>query len=599
MPIDPTKFDALVKQSGITPVNSAPKKSSWYDEVTQTEKPKKGVLAELGEDIKQTGTGIKEALRKREQQAADTNEAVKTGKQGKISGMFQNIGQAAGFVSDVGGEVIKGGAKALLSEKGEESVKSGISKVVKPIVESSPVQAVMEKYNKLKETHPELAKNIDAALNIGSLALDVTGLGVAGKGAKIAKEAAETGVKKTAKNVVDATKKIIPSSETISGIKQGVKEFSERIPRGIDRAKESAKDAALKAERIRNATPAKAKAIQSGVDENIINHLDEVDEPTMKAYKETLDIADETPAMGAKRQPSVVSGELAAKQYDLINKQKQTVGKKIGEITDNLSKTEKIDMQESLGQMDDILSGQGIAPQYTKKGVKLDFSGTKYTPAERTKIQELYNLASEGGDKLSPKQIKDKDQLFSKLQREAKFEGVGDLMVDTPEGQKSLFRVFRDIYNTKLDSISPEIRDLNKQYREFSNLTDDMEDSIFKTPNFNATKSTDPAEFAKVNLRRIFGESQSSPAFEAIADKMDKVARQLGYAEATPKQVAEFAQELRKLYPEIVPKTGFTGGIKMGVKDIAEKIVNAGALNAKDKQKALRELIESHLTPKQ
>jgi hypothetical protein len=286
-----------------------------------------------------------------------------------------------------------------------------------------------------------------------------------------------------------------------------------------------------------------------------------------------------------------VGGELAAKQFDIISKQKKAVGQELGDLTKTLSKTDKVDMQDAFRIADDTLSEQGIIPQYTKKGVKLDFTGSKYTPAERTKIQELYNLATEGGDRLSPLQIREKDQLFSKLKRESNFEGVGDLLIETPEGTKSMFNVFRDIYSSKLDGISPEIKKLNAKYRQLATITDDIEDSIFKTPNFNVTKSTDPAEFAKVNMRRIFGEAQSSPVFEAVADQMDAFARELGYAGATPKQVAEFAEYIRKLYPETTPKAGFQGGIKAGLSDILEKVTSMGTPDITDQQKALRELL--------
>ena len=68
---------------------------------------------------------------------------------------------------------------------------------------------------------------------------------------------------------------------------------------------------------------------------------------------------------------------------------------------------------------------------------------------------------------------------------------MGDIIVDTAEGPKSLFNVFRDVFSSKLDEISPEIKKLNSEYAKYKNLTDDTEDSIFKTPNFNVTKSTE------------------------------------------------------------------------------------------------------------
>ena len=77
---------------------------------------------------------------------------------------------------------------------------------------------------------------------------------------------------------------------------------------------------------------------------------------------------------------------------------------------------------------------------------------------------------------------------------------------------------------------------------------------------------------------------------------MDSASRGLGYKGASPKVVAEFAQEMRKLFPETIPKTGLTGSLKLGVGDILESISKTGAPNLTDQQKAVRELINSYLT---
>lgn len=379
-----------------------------------------------------------------------------------------------------------------------------------------------------------------------------------------------------------------------SGVGQVISDVAERVPRAINRGKEFLQENVERAKKIKNSTPEVKNAIKANLDERIINTVSEADDVTKQAYKKVVDLFEETPnTIGAKTQPSKISGDLASEQFDLISKHKESIGQQLGDKTKELSKIQSVNMADSYGAIDDVLSSQGIIPQATPKGVKLDFSGSKFTPAERTKIQQLYDLATEGGDNLSPLQIREKDQLFSKLKRESNFEGIGDLMVETTDGVKSMFNVMRDIYSSKLDTLSPEIRKLNSEYRRLSQITDDIESSIFKTPNFNATQSTDPAEFAKVNLRRIFGEAQSSPAFEAVADQMDSVSRLLGYENATPKQVAEFAEYLRKLYPEAVPKTGFQGGIKAGVSNIVETISKVGAPNKQDQRKALLELLNA------
>lgn len=599
MSLTRTQFDAL-RAKGLT-----------VEQIVRFENgetPKQSFLQETADDIKQTGTALKNTFTDTMNRVGQATAAEKAGEQGMARTALQKTGAVARGLSGAVGDVVTGAVKTALPKSAEQGVKSAlqssiqaIAPIAKKIDEASgsPVGTWLEKY---KTLDPKTKRDVDALFGIGQLALDVASAGVGKKGAEVAGKTILKGAEKTAQGTGQVLKSAGEKFTTpMTAIGQTGSEMFQRVPRAIGRVKESANEAALRSTRIKVAQPAVAKAIVSKLDERIINTVGEADNQTRKAFKKVVDIAEETPkTVGIKKQPSIVSGELASNQFDIINKQKQSVGKQLGDKVKELSKTEKVDMSNGFIQLDDTLASQGIQIKYTKKGPKLDFSGTKYTPAERTKIQELYTLSWEGGESLSPSAIHGKDQLFSKLQREANMEGVGKIMVDTPEGTKNLFSVFRDVFSKNLEDVSPEIRDLNKKYRDLSLVIEDIEDSILRTPNFNITKTADPAEFAKVNLRRIFGEAQSSPVFEAIADQMDALARQLGYKDASPKQVAEFAQELRKLYPESVPKAGFSGGISSGIRgalgSAIEATLKAGAPNLKDQRKALIELLDSYLT---
>lgn len=388
----------------------------------------------------------------------------------------------------------------------------------------------------------------------------------------------------------------IPDSTLVQGTKQKASELVERVPRFVGRVTEATQEQAAKAEKIRTATPPVANALRVDLPEKYINTVTQADPATKAAYKRVLDIAEETPkTVGVKTNPTIVGGELAGKQYDVIEKQRKVVGDAIGEKMKQLGldKT-KVDMRTAYDQLDGILEDQGIVRVVDENGSRLDFSRSKLTPKQRQVVKDLHSLATEAGNNLSPTEIHRKDQLFSALQRESKAEQIEDILMDLPDGNKiSMFRAFRDVYANQLDTLSPEIKDLNKKYRNIMTLIEDVEDSIFKTPNFNITKTTDPAEFAKVNLRRIFGEAQSSPAYEVIADEMDTISRQLGYADAKPKDIAAFAQELRELYPESVPRTGFAGGLKSGIADILQSVSQAGKADVEDQRKALRALLEA------
>ena len=566
---------------------------------------------------------VKEDIAERFETVEEKAQLKEEGKIGLASQIFNFASQATGAVGNAMFEAVV----SLTPDELKEDLKEVGADIAKSDTGQSGIEAAKKVgawWDRMKTEYPEATTNIESVVNVSEVvpvekALSATVKGgkkiikagietaesVAGATKKVAGETVEGAVKlgeKTVKDIGTGIKKLptaILKEDTVDAISQFAKEGAERIPRVAGRVKGAGEEAIERAKRIRTSEPAVANAIKAKVDDRIINSVSEADDATRRAYKQVIDIADESPkTIGAKKQPSVVSGDLAVKQYDIINTKKKSVGKNIGDEVAKLSKTVEVDMKDGIAKADNLLDAQGVK---IIDG-KLDFKGSNFTPAERTKINELYNLATEGGDNLSPLQVRGKDQLFSKLQREANMEGIGSILVDTGDGKKSLFSVFRDIFSDKLDTVSPEIKKLNKEYRDLILITDDIENSILKTPNFNATKSADPAEFAKVNMRRIFGEAQSSPVFEAVAGQMDALARKLGYNEATPKQIAEFAIEMRKLYPESIPKAGFTGGISGGIKasalGVAEKVLKAGSPDLIDQRKALKELLDFYLNKK-
>jgi hypothetical protein len=389
-----------------------------------------------------------------------------------------------------------------------------------------------------------------------------------------------------AKTVADA----VPTPN-LGGAGQIAKEYVGRIPRAIERGREAIKTAQERGAMMEKATPQVKMAVQSGLDDVVIQTTQNADEPTKEAYRKMVKIAEQPRTnLRPSQRPESVAGEAASEQYKLLETQRRTVGSQIGDAVDVLSTQKgKVDVLPAQRQMRDVLRQNGILPDASGK---LQFQGTKYTPSQRQAIQQLYELATEGGEQLTPRQVYDKDQLFSKLQREARFGEVGDIMIDVPEGSMSMFRAFKNIYANQLDTIAPEIRDLNKQYRLLKNLLDDTEASIVKSGNFETTGNVDPAEFAQTNLRRLFSDAQSAADYRKIYENLDALSRELGYKGARADDLAGFAQRLREIYPETVPETSFGGGISGGIMNVVNRLMDVGAPNVQDKQKALKALLE-------
>lgn len=100
---------------------------------------------------------------------------------------LQNAGQVAGGVTDVATEALKSADRTFLGGAGEKLMNAGLS-----AVGHTPLaQDIGAKLSAWSQQHPEAAKNLEAAINIGSLV-------PVGKGASLVKDAGEAAIKKTA-----------------------------------------------------------------------------------------------------------------------------------------------------------------------------------------------------------------------------------------------------------------------------------------------------------------------------------------------------------------------------------------------------------------
>lgn len=552
-------------------------------------------VREAGGDVKETFLNVGKSLYQ-----AGENLVTRDIRKPNENAAERIVGYGAdvfGGIANAGGDLITGAGKLALPQAGEDKVRNTVEGAVDAVSQTDLAQYVYKTYQALPE---DTRSQVDNALKYLDGVTTIVAPGVAKNMARLIIENAAKQAGTATRTVVSAAsgavQGVTPSGTTIKGVTQTMQDFASRVPRALEKGKQSVQDAALKSERIAVSTPSVQNAIKVGVPDEMVNTLTMADAPTAKAYRQMLDIADtQRNTIRPKEQPSIVAGKAAEATYDVIEKERRRIGDELGAEVDALSKNTVVDVLPEQRQMRDILRQNGILPD---KSGTLQFKG-RFTPNERAAIQKVYDLATEAGEKMSPREIRDMDQLFSKLQREARFENVGSVMVRTTDGDKSLFRVMRDIYSNKLDTLSPNIRELNKQYRDVRTLVDDLEDTIFKSGKYETLKGVDQAEFAKVNLRRIMGEAQSTPAYQAILERMDAKARELGYTGARADDLIYFAEELRKLYPESIPKAGFQGGITTGVRsavmNAADKVLRAGAPDVSDQRAAIRAILDELL----
>jgi|2_EtaG_2_1085320.scaffolds.fasta_scaffold00654_8 hypothetical protein len=375
----------------------------------------------------------------------------------------------------------------------------------------------------------------------------------------------------------------------VTGTGQVVKEQLERLPRGLQRGKEFLEEAAEKRAKIKTSKPEVVEAIKVDLDPVIIDAYEAGDKATRKDYKKIVNIAEKELDKFGSKTHSVPAGDAAAKQLDLVLKSKRNAGQKIGELAAKIPRT-KVNLSGRFDEVMGVLDQLGVSK--VGKNNRLVFgSESNITKAQRSKIQELFNEVMTVFDNPSAKAVYKRDQLFSRLQRESKFENIGEMMVQVDGQTKNVFQSMRDIFSKTLDEISPEMRAANKEYRDLAVFVDDLEKTIFRTPNYNVVKNADPAQFAKINLRRVLQENQSTTVYTELLKKLDVLSRAMGYKGAKPEDLIRFLERLRKIYPETTPEAGFQGGIRTSISDIALQALKAGAPNLKDKQRALKRLL--------
>lgn len=183
-----------------------------------------GIKNTIG-DITQIGTEVKDSAIKGMDRMQEIAEAQRAGEQGGIRSTFQRFGAGAKFGANVIGSTIKGGIKALLPQKAEEAIKTGVQKVAEPIITSAPVQSIVEFYDSLDDAQK---RDVDSVLGIGQLALSVKGAQSLGKTGVRAVRGTASATKRalpqikaqvvnTSDDVLAATKKIFSSSKATIG----------------------------------------------------------------------------------------------------------------------------------------------------------------------------------------------------------------------------------------------------------------------------------------------------------------------------------------------------------------------------------------------
>lgn len=402
---------------------------------------KQGVISETAQDIKQVGSDIKSSYFDRQENIKESIEATKKGEQGGVRTFFQSLGQSAGLVSDVVGAGFKGAVKAVLPQGGEEVLKSGIKSVAEPIVQSDTAQAIMSMYESLD---PKTKRDISAAMGAGSLALDVTGVGLGSKavkkGVQTGKELVKEGVEKTvqtgkelADSAIKTGKNIIApkpitatqavgqilqgeTSDVVSGVKAlskidatGVKTFSDLNTKIVDKVKELSNT--ITKELSKDTTPRKLSqlAVKVPLESGKVtryNYVKDAIEELKNYYSKIKDIKKFNKITEYEKALDPISGR----------------GISLNDVN-NLAKMHGTDLNafNAAGELASGLTKQ--AAENTRKGLKETFRQFLTTPAAKKADKLISNLKNT--ETLVTKNIEAVNKLLQKIQERGLFEKIG------------------------------------------------------------------------------------------------------------------------------------------------------------------------------
>jgi len=429
---------------------------------TDVEKPVG--YSDIISDISQIGTDISKTIETRTGKVQKALTAQKKGEQGALETGFQALGQTAGTISDIFGDVLKGAIKVALPSEAQKSIKGGIESMVTPVVQSDLVKGILSKYNSLPENQK---RDIDSALGIGSLALDVTGLGIGSKvaktGTKVAGEALETAGKtalKAGEGVVDAGGKAITGiKDIVEPITREVSQIPLRVTTNI--AESKAITTAIK----ELPTEVAKTAAKNGIDVNDLTNLyktTKVATPAEKtALKNLYNVVKTNPSQAVEE----VGKPIVSKIKELKVEQTK-IGQQLTEEAKNIGKVTTEELKPII--LSNLQKTSGLEGLTIKNG-KLNFDNTVLasvgSKSDRSAIQSYFNDAIRSGTGNQKHLLR--QNIFEYLGGK---KGITATTATSDEALQSIRKGLSDILETK----SKGYKSLNTQYAKITNPVNEM-----------------------------------------------------------------------------------------------------------------------------
>jgi hypothetical protein len=542
---------------------------------TQPEGP--SFLGEAGQDIAQTASGIGDVGRDtgRKIQESVSSDAPFQVKLGQVSGAV------AGGISGTIGEVLKGGAKLALTRGGEERAKGAIGAVTEPIVQSKPVQGLIEYYQSLSDND---RRTVDASLGGAGLALDVALLGGGKKAGEVAiKEGSklgskaldvgEAGIKRAGRAVEPA----VNLAERGAGV----------VTRAVERGRTNIRAASELDDAVRAIpTGAAQNLARTGVGLNdtrtILRIVPEAKEASSRLFQAVKSFT----ANKTGTNPTEIIGEPLVKSLDRLQGAREKLGSQIGEVAKTLDNVPKGQVAERItARLQRVPGMEGIT--ITPKG-KLEFKGTVFetlAAKEQKALQQAFDAANSGGTGYQKHLLR---QRLFETTRAAKRSG-------TPP---------TDTFTSAIDAIRGGLLDILSQNNRYAALSQefakvmgplaDLEKLMKSNKMINASEDIIKLK-AGLLARRLSSNAASNPEIRAIIQRID------GLMQTNSLSQVEGLQALYNIFNKHYDIAGDTTfqGLTQTARGVGETVIATGKKVVGEtpavRQKAIEDLMRELL----
>lgn len=522
------------------------------------------------------------------QRSSEVYGDILDGKQNPIAGGLMMGTEVVSGMTLAGGELLLGAAKAFPPEEAERDVANWIGvNVADPIMQQPEVQDLMEKYKWLEENDPAEFREVRALFAGAGILAETLGLGA---GARTLKAGARTATTPVGSVVGDAVGTTLSSATKGTDLlSTAATTLKRRGTNTIDSVRRRVDDIRVENARIRASDPIVGEAIKADVPDAVINLSVKADDAQKEVYREIVGAY----KAGDQEAISNTFSRVATEQYDIVDAKRSSIGSQIGETIETLPGG-TVNFRPVVDSVRGDLEQIGFRFDDTGKLTGSRRSGM--SAQEEAWVKEIYSKLYEYGDDITWQEMTDLDSLLSRINREAYQAGVTPPRIKVPNEageltDTNLTTYLRDTARGQLETVAPELRDLNNQYRKAVQFQEALDQTLFNAGR-DLGITMDVGAPAQNRLRRIFSNAQTAEQYKAIARMLDDEARANGYTGPNLELMTDFNLRVQPLYPETIKAASLPGGIREAVGRFV-----TGEVDPRKTQEALENLVNQGKTP--